>query len=133
MTDRDRTKLSGCHPALVGKVEQVFAAMHCLGFTLMVTDGVRSAEQQRLLYAKGRTAPGPVVTNADGEQMRSNHQVRDVDGYGHAADCCFVDEHGPSWAATWPWNAFGYAAEAVGLIWGGHWHDLVDRPHLELP
>ena len=50
----------------------------------------------------GVNAPGPVVTNADGEHLRSNHQVRDVDGYGHAADCCFVDQHGPSWTTGRP-------------------------------
>lgn len=132
MTERDRQKLVGVHPQLVEKVEKILAALDALGFPMMVTDGVRSVEQQKALYAKGRTAPGPVVTYADGVEKRSNHQPH-IDKLGHAVDCCFVVNGKPSWDAHLPWKAYGAAAEAHGLTWGGSWTRLADLPHVELP
>lgn len=132
MTDRDREKLAGVHPQLVEKLARVLAAMDALGHQMIVTDGLRTVEQQRALYAKGRTAPGAIVTNADGTEKRSNHQKR-LDGFGHAVDCCFLVDGKPSWDAHLPWKVYGAAAESLGLIWGGSWRSLHDLPHVELP
>ena len=131
MTDRDRQTLAGVHPQLVEKLTHILAAMDSLGFPMMVTDGLRTVEQQRALYAQGRTAPGPVVTNCDGVEKRSNHQPH-IDKLGHAVDCCFVVNGKPSWDAHLPWKAYGAAAEAHGLTWGGSWARLADLPHVEL-
>lgn len=131
MTERDRQKLVGVHPQLVEKVEKILAALEALGFPMMVTDGVRSVEQQKALYAKGRTAPGPVVTYADGVEKRSNHQPR-IDRLGHAVDCVFLVDGKPSWSVELPWAAYGALGEALGLKWGGKF-TMVDCPHLEWP
>ncbi len=124
------SKLDGVHPDLVAKVQSIIAAMGELGFVLRVTDGVRTTEQQAALYAQGRTAPGRIVTNADGVVKRSNHQARG--GFGYAVDCCFVVDGQPSWAESNPWALYGAMATALGLTWGGNWH-TPDRPHVELP
>jgi peptidoglycan L-alanyl-D-glutamate endopeptidase CwlK len=131
MTERDTGKLVGVSPELVAHVGRVLDAMTALGFPMMVTDGVRSTERQRALYAQGRTAPGAIVTYADGITNKSNHQPHD-DGVGHAVDCCFVVAGQPSWDARLPWKAYGAAAEALGLRWGGDWQRLHDLPHIEL-
>ena len=129
MTDR----LLGVHPVLARRVGSILEAMTVLGFPMMVTDGVRTTEQQQALYAKGRTAPGKRVTNVDGLVKKSNHQPKD-DGFGYAVDCCFLDERGkPSWAESHPWKLYGEMAKALGLVWGGDWRSLVDKPHVELP
>lgn len=126
-------KLQGIHPRLVIIVQTISEAMRILGFPMMVTDGMRTALDQEALYAKGRTAPGVIVTNADGIVHKSNHQVH-ADGYGHAVDMAFVDKDGhPSWAEHWPWKLYGEAAKALGCEWGGSWQTLIDRPHIELP
>lgn len=133
MTDKDRVKLAGVHPSLVRRVEQIFDALEALGYILCVTDGLRTTEQQQVLYAKGRTAPGPIVTNADGILHRSNHQAH-ADGFGHAVDCAFRREDGSvSWDLHLPWKAYGACADALGLVWGGDWKTLHDLPHVELP
>ncbi len=131
-------KLAGVHPSLVRRVEHILAAMQQRGTPMMVTDGVRTAAQQRALYQKGRITAGPRVTNADGYVKRSNHQERlapsPYAGYGCAVDCCFVTPAGlPSWDPSWPWRDYGAFARALGLVWGGDWSSLVDRPHIELP
>lgn len=125
-------KLAGVHHTLAEKVRRILAAMQLLGYPMMVTDGVRTVEQQQALYAKGRTTPGPIVTQLDGVLRRSKHQTR-PDGFGHAVDCCFLVNGAPSWDDALPWQLYGQMARALGLVWGGAWTGFVDRPHVELP
>ena len=131
MTDRDLQKLRGVSPVLIDRLGRVLSAMDALGFAMMVTDGLRTVERQRELYAQGRTAPGSIVTYADGVEKHSNHQKK-LDGMGHAADCCFVVDGQPSWDSRLQWKAYGACAEALGLTWGGSWTALHDLPHVEL-
>lgn len=135
MTDTARyhfDKLAGVHPMLAEKVRKVCYAMAMLGFEMIVTGGLRTTAQQQALYAKGRTAPGEIVTNADGVTHTSNHQAK-VDGYGHAVDCAFMVDGKASWAESNPWALYGAMATALGLRWGGDWSAIVDRPHVEMP
>lgn len=135
LTDRDRHKLQGCHHEIIAKVDRVFEAVARHGKTMMVTDGARTASQQAVSYAKGRTTVGPdvspdrplgrTVTSADGVHIKSNHQS------GRAVDCCFVVNGEPSWDEHLPWYLYGEAAEAEGLHWGGRWARH-DNPHIEL-
>ena len=132
MTDsRMFPKLVGVHPDLVFAVGRILAAMDILGHPMIVTDGVRSTAQQLALYAKGRTAPGPIVTQADGLRVRSNHQVKG-DGFGYAVDMTFLVHGAPVWLETSPWRLYGEMARALGLSWGGVW-SRPDKPHIELP
>ena len=109
-------------------VQQLQEAMRALGFPLKVSEGVRTEERQEQLYAQGLTAPGAIVTNCDGVVHRSRHQPQ-ADTYGHAVDCAW-DSDTPF---EGPWLAYGAAAEALGLVWGGRFTKLADRPHVELP
>lgn len=108
--------------------------MAALGFPMRICQGVRTLEEQRALYAQGRTAPGPIVTHADGIFSRSNHQVQD-DGKGHAVDCAFIGtdpflEHDP--LSELKWNLYGLMGKSIGLSWGGDFKTISDRPHFEL-
>lgn len=120
--------LAGLHPRLLKPVQQLLEALRALGFPMKVTEGVRSDERQQQLYAQGRTAPGAIVTNCDGTIHRSRHQTQ-ADGFGHAVDCCFDSET----PYEGPWPVYGAAAVALGLVWGGNFSKLQDRPHVELP
>lgn len=135
MTERDRTRLEGTHPILIAAIERIFAVMAAFGHPMFVVEGVRSLERQKRLYAQGRTAPGRIVTNADGVRNPSNHQAK-ADGYGHAVDCAFVDDPSTAAVETWgesqPWALYGAAAQYLGLKWGGTWRTR-DLPHIELP
>lgn len=123
MTPRDHIRLQGCHPTLIGIILAILDQL-----PMFVVIGVRTAEQQATLYAQGRTTPGRIVTYKDGYIHKSNHQPAQ-DGLGRAVDCAFIG--GDPFAAKHPWDAYGAAVEAAGLIWGGRWK-LVDRPHAEL-
>lgn len=134
-------KLNGVHPRLIEIVKAIVYAMNELGYHMIVTDGVRTVAQQQALYAKGRTVPGSIVTNADGVVKKSNHQSHS-DGFGHAVDMCFMDDNGtpdvpsddkPSWSEKYPWRLYGEMAKAKGCTWGGDWKSIHDLPHIEWP
>lgn len=121
------------HPKIVDAVEKVLKGMAQLGHPMVVTASVRSAEDQKALFAKGRTAPGKIVTHADGVVKKSKHQIG-ADGFGHAVDCAFLDAHGqPSWDLSYPWGVYGALSKFYGLTWGGDWTSLKDLPHVEWP
>lgn len=121
---------AGLHPTLAGRLRKVLEAMAQSGHPMFLVQGLRSDAEQIALYAQGRTVKGHKVTNADGVRTRSNHQAK-ADGYAHAADCAFV---GPEpFSDDHPWQLYGAIAQDCGLIWGGNWKALPDRPHVELP
>ena len=100
---------------------------------------LRTAEEQRELYNKGRDSFGRemyqnmIVTNADGKFQLSVHQS------GDATDFVPLDENGK---ADWEnKGAFAMvaccyfeAAMELGLTirWGGHFKDFYDGGHIEI-
>lgn len=123
--------LGGVHPDLVGKITRVLAAMAALGYPMKIVQGLRTVEEQQALYAQGRTdLTRKVVTNCDGVKNKSRHQARS-NGLGGAVDCAFAGAD--PFGEKQPWAAYGACVEAVGLVWGGHWKTIVDRPHAEMP
>jgi len=135
-------KMEKVHPKLV---EIMKAAITDSPFDFRITDGARTTEEQFALYQKGRTLPGPKVTNCDGKKFKSNHQIKS-DGFGHAVDIfpCGVVENGVYRKFT---SEEGYDEKKLKLIanhilavakskninieWGGNWK-MKDTPHFEL-
>lgn len=99
------------------------------GHPMRICQGVRTAAEQNKLWQQGRVTPGKIVTNANGIDKKSNHQVKD-DGWGHAVDLCFTT--GDPFGEDQPWARFGELVRAEGLKWGGDWVKFKDRPHVEL-
>jgi peptidoglycan L-alanyl-D-glutamate endopeptidase CwlK len=99
------------------------AAMSKAGSPVKCTDGYRSIEEQNRLYAQGRTKPGRIVTKAKGGESPHNYHL--------GRDYCFLLPHG---AVSWngDWKLFGRTAKACGLMWGGSFRSISDKPHLEL-
>ena len=118
----------GVHPDLLAKIDRVLAAMTIVGHPMRIVQGVRTAEAQHALWLQGRELPGRRVTNADGYQRKSNHQVK-ADGFGWAVDCCFTT--GEPFGETQPWDLYGLLGKTVGLVWGGDWKKP-DWDHLEM-
>jgi peptidoglycan LD-endopeptidase CwlK len=93
------------------------------GITIKVISGLRTYAEQDALYAKGRTAPGPKVTNAKGGY--SNHN------FGIAFDIGVFS--GNSYLPDSPkYKAVGALGMDLGLDWGGNWTSIVDQPHFQL-
>jgi len=101
--------------------------MHDAGLDARILDdgGFRSYADQDRLYARGRTAPGPKVTNARGGQSNHNftlaYDASQFDGHGHYIG----SGSDPAYARA------GKLGEAAGLEWGGDWQRFKDRPHYQ--
>jgi peptidoglycan L-alanyl-D-glutamate endopeptidase CwlK len=98
-----------------------------------VTCGERTMKEQAELYAKGRTAPGPKVTNAKpGESAHNYNLARDyIPTLGkHMLDGSWRKVRTYKVSPLWWWK-FGRCAKKAGLSWGGYWRKFTDRPHIE--
>lgn len=114
---RSEMALVGVHPDLVAVVRRAAELMQG-GF--IITEGLRTIERQRELFAKGLS-----------KTMKSRHIT------GHAVDFApLIDGQ-----VTWKWPAFKPVADAfkqaaaelkVPIVWGGDWKAFKDGPHIEL-
>ena len=66
--------ISLCHPELQQKAEKLVSACRGQGLLIGIGECFRTVAEQDALYAKGRTAPGSIVTNAKGSSYSSHHQ-----------------------------------------------------------
>ena len=117
----DRTLL---HPQLNFKLGNLLDKCAEKGIYLIITEGFRTKEYQDSLYAKGRTAPGKVVTNAKGSTYSSQHM------WGIAFDIAINDSKLLYDTATI--KKVAVIAKKIGLGWGGDWTSIVDTPHFYL-
>ena len=97
------------------------------GMLLRVTATHRPVQEQQVLYAKGRTTPGRIVTQIDGVKKLSNHNYFPA----RAIDFCVTMSGKISWDEA-DYDVVGPYMVAEGLVWGGNWPTFKDRPHVEL-
>ena len=129
---RDITAL---HPDLQVAAAKLKEICKAHGISINYSECLRTKAEQDALYAKGRTAPGKIVTKAKGSSYSSQHQWgvaidfyldMDVDGDGQKADDAFND-------STGLFKRVADLAKSIGLAWGGDWKSFKDKPHLYLP
>jgi len=93
-----------------------------LGLHLRIVQGTRTYTEQENFYAQGRTAPGPIVTNARGYQSPHN--------FGLAFDALEIRNR-QLYKGT-NWNVVGPYGESKGWDWGGRWKGkLHDQDHFQ--
>ena len=96
------------------------------GMKVRIYSGFRSFAAQDELYAKGRTTPGSIVTNAEGGESYHN--------YGLAFDVVEIEPNygfGNGYDSD-RWNTIGDVGKAAGFEWGGDWTSFVDKPHFQM-
>lgn len=107
-----------------------FEAIKLIDFSVLYS--YRTPEEQRRLYAKGRTQPGRKVTNMDGITKRSYHNYLPS----YAVD---LAPYPVDWADI---NRFKQLAKVIKEVaaklqipieWGGDWKSLKDYPHFQIP
>lgn len=119
----DRSKL---HPWIDYKLSLLLSNCKKQGIFLIITEGFRTVAYQDELYAKGRTKPGNIVTNAKGSTYSSQHM------WGIAFDIAINDAKLLYDAKTTKKVAKIAKSSKVGLAWGGDWKSIVDTPHFYL-
>ena len=95
-----------------------------LGLVFKITSAKRTQAEQDALYAKGRTAPGPVVT--------WTRNSRHLSGRAYDLTQFSADGRTPIWDAP-GYTTAGKVGESLGLVWGGRWKSSPDMPHFERP
>ena len=113
----------GVHLILLEKVKLVISEAKSQGIDLRVVAGFRDSAKQQKLYSQGRTTKGGIVSNALPGLSYHN--------YGWAVDVCEFRNGKPYWKSK-HWNEIGRIGKKHGLVWGGDWTRLVDKPHLQL-
>lgn len=126
MDETSQARLSQVNPALADLIGKLHDQLAKEGIDLHVTQGLRSYDDQAALYAQGRTAPGPIVTNAP-----PGHSFHE---FGLAVDVVPEDQHGnPDWNASDPtWKRIVEVGESLGLFSGTQFHSICDTPHFQL-
>jgi len=134
--------LSLIHPLLAAVTKRTLERLKEQGLLFMAFSGLRTFSEQDDLYAKGRTKPGNIVTQAKGGQSTHN--------YGLAVDCVPLTDKGhPSWPnPEGPEGHLWYDLEEAlhwvldnydsplgindeEIEWGGRWN-WHDYPHIQI-
>lgn len=125
-------RLAKIHPELREKAIKLIEAAAKENILLLVTQSLRTKEEQDALFAQGRTKPGNKVTNCAG--MSGPHT------WGTAFDICIyvdkdhdmvVDGNEINWSDP-RYARVGAIGKSLGLKWGGDFKSLMDMPHFEL-
>jgi peptidoglycan L-alanyl-D-glutamate endopeptidase CwlK len=126
LTSASYAKLRGVHPDLVRVVMRCAADWADPATGFIVTCGVRTLEEQKILKAKGAS-----------KTLRSRH-LKAANGFAHAVDlACTIKGQ-----VRWDWPLYDRLAkrmknaakkEGVLLEWGGDWKTFKDGPHYQLP
>ncbi|NLR73563.1 M15 family metallopeptidase [Leeia aquatica] len=126
--------LQHLHPVLQPICQEFLRQTAAAGLDILIVCTWRSNAEQDELYAKGRSEPGPRVTNARAGQSAHNHTIQ-----GQPASCAFdivpMQAGKPVWDAKHPhWQKAGQIGMALGLNWYGKpGAPFREFPHFELP
>lgn len=101
------------------------------GIDLLVYCTYRSDAEQAAEYAKGRTAPGKVVTNAKPGQSKHNHTENGTPA-SLAYDCVPVVNGKAQWNNSKLISRVGELGEKAGLVWAGRWKTFKEYVHFEV-
>jgi peptidoglycan LD-endopeptidase CwlK len=119
--------LSDLRPEIVGLVHDFLNEVQLRGIDMLVTCTLRSDDEQAALYAQGRSAPGPIVTDAPAGESAHNH--------GLAIDVVPMVNGKPDWnGSDSVWEQLGMIGQSCGLEWAGEpGFPFPEKPHFQMP
>lgn len=126
--DRSKRNIATLHPRVQPRAREFLTLANALAgaesLEVRIISGLRTYQEQAQLYAKGRTAPGPKVTNA--RPGHSNHNFGTAWDIGLFKGKAYLPKHKL-------YTTIGQAARSLGLTWGGDFKSFKDTPHYEVP
>lgn len=125
MSAINEQRIAQLHPVVAQKAREWLRLVEAEGYKVLVTQTLRTIEEQNALYEQGRTKPGAIVTNAKGGYSYHN--------YGLALDFCMIRTDGSlDWIVGTKWRRIAEIGKSLGFEWGGDWTgSLIDYPHLQ--
>ena len=115
--------LNDLHPHVKALAQAFVAACAKQGVDVLITSTYRDADSQNALYAQGRTAPGPRVTNAKAGQSWHNWRC--------AFDFVPIINGKAQWNNPALFKQCGEIAEGLGLEWAGRWKTFTEMAHCQ--
>ncbi len=121
------------HPIVEEHKNKLVKEAENIGIDLIITETIRTYDEQNALYEQGRTTEGNIVTHAQGGESYHN--------YGLAIDYALSDQDGNLiWGLNYDGNGNGDSdwfevadiAKDLGFEWGGDWENFKDYPHLQM-
>jgi peptidoglycan L-alanyl-D-glutamate endopeptidase CwlK len=127
---RTEGHIATLHPAAQRLARRFMTDLESAGYDkqVKIIQSSRTFLQQDALYALGRTKPGQKVTNARGGQ--SNHNFAIAWDIGIFDGPEYLD--GDTSAELAEYDKVAEIVNLDGLVWGGNWTSLRDRPHYQL-
>lgn len=118
------------HPELQVCVSKFLEECKKQELDVLITETLRTQEEQERLYAQGRTTPGKIVTNCRGYQSPHCWGVafdfcRNKKGYEYDNTDGFFDKVGNIAKTIFDNTEYD-------LFWGGDFKTFVDKPHIEM-
>jgi peptidoglycan LD-endopeptidase CwlK len=124
MDSVSESRLAEVHPKLAELVRKMADLLAAEGVHVRVTQGLRTWDEQKVLYDQGRSTPGKIVTNAQPGHSWHN--------YGLAVDLVPMTDTGPDWNDQHAvWKQMIAAGLKVGLEAGALWRTFPDQPHFQ--
>lgn len=129
---KNERAIARLHPQVRGLIRKFINEVYAQHrVQLVIVQDYRTYAQQDALYAKGRTAPGSIVTKARGGQSNHNFALAvdvfplwedgklHMDSKSDAKNIQILIKVAP-------------VGKNIGLEWGGDWKSIIDNPHFQL-
>lgn len=129
----DASPPSDLHPEVERNKNLLIEKAADIGIEVVITDGLRTFDDQETLFAMGRSVEGNKVTNARGGESYHN--------YGLAIDYALRNSNGEIiWDTAYDgngngepdWTEVADIGKELGFDWGGDWKHFRDYPHLQM-
>lgn len=131
--ENDASPPSELHPEVERNKKLLIEKAADIGIDVVITEELRTFDDQEALFAMGRSVEGNKVTNARGGESYHN--------YGLAIDYALRDNNGKIiWDMGYDGNGNGEPdwievadiGKELGFDWGGDWKHFRDYPHLQM-
>lgn len=126
-----KKRLKEVHPDLEHLMLKALELADKDGFTIRVTSGLRTAQEQKIAFSSGASKLNGIPKSKGGTGV-SEHQM------GMAVDLVQISGKQAIWSGNSMRKIFEYVTKAsketgIPIEWGGNWKGFVDPPHYQLP
>ncbi|WP_173917312.1 M15 family metallopeptidase [Halobacillus sp. Marseille-Q1614] len=124
---------SQLHPTVEKKKDELIERAAEKNIDVVITDGLRTIEEQEEIYERGRSAKGNVVSYAKGGESYHNYGLAiDFALRTDAGDIVWDLERDDNENGKADWMEVADTAKELGFEWGGDWSSFKDYPHLQM-
>lgn len=139
------SRVAHLHPLLQQKALQLIKLCAQAGFSILITQGLRTWAEQEAIYAQGRVSLAQVnalrkkaglspIVPKENRIVSNASAGKSWHNYGLAFDFVVLDAlQKADWNSSHPqWAKAGALGTSIGLFWGGNFKKSKDMPHFEM-